>query len=88
MYLIYMALCIIAWPVVYFYVPETTKIPVEELGAIFGDEVIVHLSADGHELVEHATDLKVDRMDSEDGPVGLSHVGEKSTAMHKEEIGV
>ena len=87
MYLIYIALCIIAWPVVYLYVPETTKIPVEELGAIFGDEVIVHLSADGHDLIEDANDLKVDRMEIEDVPVGLSHVEENFTAMPKK-IGV
>ena len=54
MYLIYMTLCIIAWPIVYVYIPETTKIPVEELGAMFGDEVVVHMTTDGYGLVEES----------------------------------
>ena len=60
MYLIYMALCIIAEPIVYFYIPETTKVPVEEIGAMFGDEVVVHMTTDGHGLVEESVDSDVD----------------------------
>ncbi len=52
MYLIWMALCIISTVIVYFFLPETSGLPVEEIGALFGDEVVVHLTADGHGLVE------------------------------------
>jgi hypothetical protein len=52
MYLIYMALCIISTIVVYFWIPETKNLPVEEIGALFGDEVVVHLTTDGHGIVE------------------------------------
>lgn len=47
-----MVLCIISAVIVYLYLPETKGLPVEEIGALFGDEVIVHLTADGHGIVE------------------------------------
>jgi hypothetical protein len=37
MYLLYMSLCLVSTVVVYFYVPETKGLPVEEIGALFGD---------------------------------------------------
>lgn len=52
MYLLYMALCLIAFVIFYFYLPETKQVPMEELGALFGDEVVVHLTADGRGIVE------------------------------------
>ena len=52
MYLIFMGLCIISEVVVYFFVPETRGKPVEELGALFGDEVVFHMTADGRGLIE------------------------------------
>ena len=47
-----MGLCLISTVIVYLYVPETKQIPVEEIGALFGDEVVVHLTANGHGIVE------------------------------------
>ena len=47
-----MSLSILSTVIVYFYVPETTKLSLEEIGDLFGDEVIVHLTADGHGIVE------------------------------------
>lgn len=38
--------------VIYFYIPETRHVPVEELGALFGDAVVVHLTPDGHGILE------------------------------------
>lgn len=32
--------------------PETTRLSLEEIGELFGDEVVVHLRADGHGIVE------------------------------------
>ena len=54
---IYCALCIIAAVIVYFHVPETKGLPIEEIGALFGDEVVVHLTADGEKIVE---DLRIE----------------------------
>jgi hypothetical protein len=52
MYIIYMVLCIICTIIVYLWIPETKGLPMEEIGALFGDEVVVHLTADGHGIVE------------------------------------
>ena len=52
MYFLYMGLCIISTIIVYFYIPETKLLPVEEIGALFGDEVVIHLTEDGHNIVE------------------------------------
>ncbi len=57
MYFLYCGLCIIAAVVVYFFIPETKRIPIEEIGALFGDEVVVHLTSDGHDIVEDDTDI-------------------------------
>lgn len=60
MYLLYMALCLIAFVIFYFYIPETKQVPMEELGALFGDEVVAHLTADGRGIVEDLDDSKKD----------------------------
>jgi len=62
--------------VVYFLIPETKRIPIEEIGALFGDEVVVHLTCDGHAIVEEDTDINNYGHDSEDG--------EKSFGTHME----
>lgn len=36
----------------YFYLPETKGVPLEEMGDLFGDEVVVHLAQDGRGIVE------------------------------------
>lgn len=59
MYFLYMGLCIISTIITYFYIPETKLISVEEIGALFGDEVVVHLTADGHGIVEENKMVKV-----------------------------
>ncbi len=50
--MIYAGLCVITCVMVYFYIPETKGLPVEEIGALFGDKVAVHLTADGQGIVE------------------------------------
>ena len=52
MYLLYMGLCIVSGILVYFFVPETKGLPMEELAALFGDEVVVHLTKDGTGFVK------------------------------------
>jgi hypothetical protein len=48
---LYCGLCIISAVIVYIYIPETKGLPIEEIGALFGDEVVVHLTADRHGVV-------------------------------------
>lgn len=52
MFLIYAGLCVVSFIITYFYIPETKGLPVEEIGALFGDTVAVHLTADGQGIVE------------------------------------
>ncbi|KAL3441972.1 general substrate transporter [Aspergillus insuetus] len=52
MFYLYFGLCMISAVVIYFFIPETRHVPVEELGALFGDAVVVHLTPDGHGIVE------------------------------------
>ncbi|KAK3640165.1 hypothetical protein LTR56_005577 [Elasticomyces elasticus] len=52
MYLIYMSLCLVSWVLVYFFIPETRRLPLEEIGALFGEEVMIHLTNDGLGIVE------------------------------------
>lgn len=66
MYLIYMSLCICCAIIVYFFVPETKQIPLEEIGALFGDEVVVHLTADGHNIVEKRLELPETQISHDD----------------------
>ncbi|GFF53228.1 probable metabolite transport protein CsbC [Aspergillus lentulus] len=52
LFYLYFGLCMISAVVIYFYIPETRHVPVEELGALFGDAVVVHLTPDGHGILE------------------------------------
>ncbi|KAK3116865.1 hypothetical protein LTR53_002305 [Teratosphaeriaceae sp. CCFEE 6253] len=72
MYLLYMGLCIISGVVVYFYIPETKGLPMEELGALFGDVVVVHLTADGTALKEGDT---TERTEDVEKPAGEPNRG-------------
>lgn len=38
--------------IVYFFIPETAGLPMEEIGELFGDKVVVHLTSDGHGILE------------------------------------
>lgn len=59
MYFLYMGLCLISTIITYLYIPETKRLPVEEIGALFGDEVVVHLTEDGHGIVEEQMEIKI-----------------------------
>ncbi|KAK5231536.1 hypothetical protein LTR72_000718 [Exophiala xenobiotica] len=65
MYFSYMGLCLVSTVIVYLYCPETKQISVEEIGALFGDEVVVNLTADGHGIVEQDEMVKVDVQEEE-----------------------
>ena len=70
MFLIYFALMIVSFIITYFCIAETKGLPVEEIGALFGDEVAVHLTSDGLGIVEdkeevrHVEDDKVQTTDN------------------------
>lgn len=59
--------------------PETNGLTLEEMGALFGDTVVTHMTSDGHGLVE------VDAMKEfkEEGLV----VGEREFAYGDEKVG-
>ena len=63
MYLIFMGLCVICEIVVYLYVPETRGRPVEEMGALFGDDVVLHMTSDGRGLVEKSEGVALDHIE-------------------------
>lgn len=73
-YLLYMALCLVSGTVVYFFIPETKGLPMEELAALFGDQVMVRLSADGQGVIKEVEGEVVhvemmDRVPAESGAV-------------------
>lgn len=59
-----MGLCVICEVIVYMYVPETRGRPVEELGALFGDEVVLHMTSDGRGLVEKTGEVDVTHVET------------------------
>ncbi len=65
MYLIYMGCCVVCEIVVFFYVPETRAKPVEEMGALFGEEneVMLHMTADGKGIVEKPGGVHVEEVE-------------------------
>ncbi|KIW67196.1 hypothetical protein, variant [Phialophora macrospora] len=63
MYLIFMAFCLVCEVVVWAYVPETRGLPVEEMGALFGDEVVLHMTSDGRGLVEKSDGVVLDHIE-------------------------
>lgn len=66
MYLLYMGLCIISFVIVYVFVKETKDLPMEELAALFGDEVVVHITKDGMAISEDPDLDKVRSMQLEE----------------------
>ena len=60
MYFLYTGLCIVSTVIIYIYIPETKQISMEEISALFGDEVAVHITADGQGIVEDVGVVKVE----------------------------
>lgn len=74
-----MSLCAISAVIVYFFIPETKGVPMEELAALFGDEVMIRLTADGQGVIKHELDDLVDS--------ALVNAGTKSSgSVHVEEV--
>ena len=56
---LYMGLTIISTVIIYFFVPETKRLPVEEIAELFGDKVVVYMSADGLKTVAEKEDCTI-----------------------------
>ena len=51
MYFVWIACNIVSTVIVYFFVPETKNRTLEEMGELFGDEVMTHLATDDQGLI-------------------------------------
>jgi hypothetical protein len=51
-YIIFICCDVVSFTLLYKYLPETTGLSLEEMGELFGDEVVTHLTADGTGLLE------------------------------------
>jgi len=52
MYMVWFSCNIVSTIIIYFYIPETTGIALEEVGELFGDKVLVHMTADQLGIVD------------------------------------
>lgn len=90
MYLLYMGLCVICFVIVYFFIQETKDLPMEELAALFGDEVVVHITKDGKAITEdkdlnNVMKLKVEQVHAEESTKRIA-VGEEIGTRHVESV--
>lgn len=51
-YMVFLACNCVSTVIVYLFLPETTGKSMEEMGDLFGDEVMVHMTADGQGIIE------------------------------------
>lgn len=75
-YLVWVACDIVSYMIVYFWVPETAQKTLEEMGDLFGDEVVLHMAADGH--------YEEDDLSSRD--VTTEKIGDTGVTTHVEKI--
>lgn len=52
MYMVWFAVTIVSSVLIYFFVPETKGLALEEIGELFGDKVVVHMTADQKGILE------------------------------------
>ena len=51
-YIVFICCDVVSLALLYKYLPETTGLSLEEMGELFGDTVVTHLTADGTGLLE------------------------------------
>lgn len=56
MYMVWFAVTVVSTVLIYFFVPETKGLALEEIGELFGDKVALHMTADQRGLVEAKVD--------------------------------
>ena len=89
MYLLYMGLNIISGLVVYYFVKETKDLPMEELAALFGDDVVVHITKDGMAIAEDprldkVKSLQIEDVETRGGTVRKAEVDNEVEVTHTE----
>lgn len=88
MYLVWCALCILSTIFVFFFIPETKRVPVEEIGALFGDVVVVHLTEDGRGIVENDEKFNAMALGDDHHESDTVVVGDKALVTHHENAAV
>lgn len=74
-YMVFFSCNIVSSVVIYFFLPETKGKTLEEMGDLFGDEVVVHMADDGRGFVETGGDLMESKV-AADGEVVMHEVAE------------
>lgn len=52
MYMVWFSCNTVSTIVVYFFLPESVNKTIEEMGDLFGDEVVIHMAPNGQDLLE------------------------------------
>lgn len=52
MYMVWFACNMVSTVIIYFVIPETKQHSLGEIGELFGDKVVVHMTADGNAIME------------------------------------
>jgi hypothetical protein len=86
MYLVYIFCNVVSTILIYFYIPETAQLSLEEVGELFGDKVVVHLTNDGHGLVEGDKTAEVEGHDEFDQQKAMGGEAEKVPVERRENI--
>ncbi|TVY33848.1 MFS glucose transporter, partial [Lachnellula occidentalis] len=60
MYMVWFAVSIVSSVLIYFFIPETKGLALEEIGELFGDKVVVHMTSDGRGIVEKGEGMIID----------------------------
>jgi Sugar (and other) transporter len=88
MYLLWMGLCIISAFIVYFFIPETARLPMEEIGALFGDQVVIHLTSDGHGILEDKMDVEMAHLENQAEKIVHTETSEREYGQEGGRLGV
>lgn len=51
-YMVWFSCNVVSTIIIYFFIKETSNLTLEDIGELFGDKVVVHLTNDGTDIVE------------------------------------
>jgi len=60
----------------------------EEIGALFGDEVVVHLTSDGHGILEDKMEVEVVHLENQGEKIVETEMSTKEYGREGEKLGV